>query len=81
LHGIPVEPYIKYVRLSKYRKVFYLDPPDNYVSDYARVESAGQRDQLDRLLWTVYTDLGFCIERVPALPKLDRIKYILARIS
>jgi predicted ATPase len=79
LYGISPEPYVSYIRSSQYRKVFYLDPPDAYATDYARIESAGERDRLARLLWTVYTDLGFCIERVPALPELDRIEYVLAR--
>jgi predicted ATPase len=81
LHGISPEPYMRRISSSKYRKVFYLDPLDNYMADYARIESLGERDQLARLLWKAYSDLEFCIERVPALPRLERIEYILARVS
>src|SRR3954462_4413835 len=51
------------------------------IADYARIESSGERDQLAQLLWNAYSDLGFCIERVPALAKLERIDYILARLD
>jgi predicted ATPase len=81
LHGIPPEPYMKHISSSKYRRVFYLDPLDDYQTDYARIESSGERDQLAQLLWKAYRDLEFCIERVPALAKLERVDYILARVS
>jgi predicted ATPase len=79
-YGIPPEPYMKCISSSKYRKVFYLDPLDEYMADYARIESSSERDQLARLLWKAYSDLEFRIERVPALPRLERIDYILARV-
>jgi predicted ATPase len=81
LHGIPPDPYMKHITASKYRKVFYLDPLDEYMTDYARTESSEERDELARLLWKAYSDLGLCIERVPALARLERINYILARVS
>jgi predicted ATPase len=81
LHGIPPEPYSAQIKSSKYRMVFYLDPLDEYKTDYARIESSDERDHLARLLWKVYRDLEFCIERVPALAKEARIDYILARVS
>jgi predicted ATPase len=81
LHRVPLEPYIKHIRSSKYRRVFYLDLLDEYQTDYARIESSGERDQLAQLLWNAYSDLGFCIERVPALAKLERIDYILAQLD
>jgi predicted ATPase len=81
LHGISPEPFIKCIRSAKYCKVFYLDPLDKYVADYARIESSDERDQLARLLWKAYSELEFCIDRVPVLPKLERIDYILARAS
>ena len=72
---------MKHISSSKYRKVFYLDPLDDYQTDYARIESSGERDQLAHLLWKAYSDLEFCIERVPALTKLERVDYILARLD
>ncbi len=81
LHGIPPEPYMKYISSSKYRRVFYLDPLDEYMTDYARIESSGERDQLSKLLWRAYSDLELCIERVPVLTKVERIDYILARVG
>ena len=79
LHEISPEPYIQRIRSAKYRRVFYLDPLDSYVADYARIESSDERDQLGRLLLKAYSD--FCIERVPALGARERIDYILARVS
>ena len=81
LHGVPPEPYINHIRSSKYRRVFYLDPLDEYQTDYARIESSCERYQLAQLLWKAYKDLEFCIEHVPALTKLERIDYILARLD
>ena len=81
LHGVPLGPYIRHIGSSKYRRVFYLDPLDEYQTDYARIESSGERDQLAQLLWKAYSDWGFCIERVPALTKLERVDYILARLD
>ena len=72
---------MKQISSSKYRTVFYLDPLDEYQTDYARIESSGERDQLAQLLWKAYSDLGLCIERVPALAKVERIDYILARVG
>jgi predicted ATPase len=79
LHGISPEPYMNRIRSAKYRRVFYLDPLESYVADYARMESSDERDQLGRLLLKAYSD--FCIDRVPALGALERIDYILARVS
>ena len=81
LHGIPAEPYMKQISSSKYRKVFYLDPLDDYKIDYARIESSGERDQLALLLWKAYSDLELCVERVPALAREERVDYILGRLS
>jgi predicted ATPase len=81
LHGISPSSYMKCIRSSNYRRVFYLDPLDEYKADYARMESSGERDQLARLLWKAYSNLEFCIERVPALDRQERIDYILARVS
>ena len=81
LHRIPPEPYMKQISSSKYRTVFYLDPLDEYQTDYARIESSGERDELAQLLWKAYSDLGLCMERVPALAKVERIDYILARVG
>src|SRR5829696_8111024 len=37
LHGIAADPYTNRIRSSKYRKVFYLEPLDAYLPDYARI--------------------------------------------
>ena len=74
LHGISPEPYMNRIRSVKYRRVFYLDPLELYLADYARMESSDERDQLGRLLLKVYSD--FCIDRVPALGALERIDQI-----
>jgi predicted ATPase len=79
LYGISPEPYMKRIRSAKYRRVFYLDPLDSYVADYARIESSDERDQLGSLLLKAYSD--FCIDRVPAFAALERIDYILARVG
>ena len=81
LHGISEKLYIQRITSFKYRKVFYLDPLEDYQTDYIRVESLSERGQLARLLWKVYSDLEFCIERVPVLPSEERIDYILGRVS
>ena len=81
LHGIPPDPYIKCISSAKYKRVFYLEPLDEYTADYARIESSAERDRLTGLLWKAYSDLAFPLERVPALPRLERIDYILARVS
>ncbi|WP_157091426.1 AAA family ATPase [Methylobacterium nodulans] len=81
LHGIPVEKYMKFIKPARYRKVFYLDPLDNYSVDYARVESVNERDKLAHLLWQAYSDLDFHVERVPVLAAQERVEYILHRIT
>ena len=60
--------------------VFYLDLLDEYQTDYARIESSGGQINLLAPLERL-SDLGFCIERVPALAKLERIDYILAQFK
>jgi predicted ATPase len=79
LHGISPEPYIERIRSAKYRRVFYLDPLECYTTDYARIESADEREQLGGLLLKAYSD--FCIDRIPAIGALERIEYVLARVS
>jgi predicted ATPase len=81
LHRIPEKPYEGVLKSSKYRRIFYLEPLEKYEPDYARVESSSERDKLARLLWKVYSDLGFCIDRVPVLAREERIDYILGRVS
>jgi predicted ATPase len=81
LHGMDTRPYIDGLRSSRYRLVFYLEPWGEYHTDYARLESSGERDQLARLIWETYNDLGFRSLRVPALDRQQRVDYILARIS
>ena len=44
------EPYTARIRSSKYRKVFYLDPLEEYVTHHARLESSMERDQPAPLL-------------------------------
>ena len=39
---------MKQISSSKYRTVFYLDPLDEFRTDYARIESSGERDKLAR---------------------------------
>ena len=81
LYGIPTQPYMHRIISSKYKTVFYLEPLNDYTTDYARIEDSGERDQLTGLLWKIYNDLGFSIQRVPVLPQQDRIDYILGRVG
>jgi predicted ATPase len=77
-YGISSTPCLMQI---KYRKVFYLDPLDQYMKDYARIEILGERNKLAQLIWGAYRDLRFYLERVPALPKEDRVTYILGRVG
>ena len=43
LHGIPIEPHMDHIRASKYARVFFLDAIGEYQTDYARIESPGER--------------------------------------
>lgn len=81
LHGIRPGRYKERIRSTRYGRVFYLSPLGAYSTDYARVETQNERDQLSTLIWNVYADLGFPIERVPALPTEDRVEYILGALG
>jgi predicted ATPase len=81
LHGIPAAPYMEDISLAGYRRVFYLDRLDAYATDYARIESSDERDQLARLLWEAYSDLRFPLARVPAMTVENRVAWILDRLG
>src|SRR3954447_25079733 len=82
LHGIDMTSDIEgLVEIPSYRRVFILDPLQNYEVDYARMETPEERDRIFQLLWEVYGNLKLPVERVPALSREERIKFILMRAT
>ena len=66
--------------IFRYRKVFYLDPLE-YHRDYARTETNEIRDELSRLLFSSYSDLGYEVIRVPAVSVEERVRMVLSHLE
>ena len=69
------------MEIPSYRRVFILDPLQDYEIDYARMETSEERERIFELLWEVYGNLNLPVERVPALSREDRVDFILTRVN
>ena len=67
-------------RHYRYSSVFILDPLPVYCSDSARWHSKEDADQIHGFLLDVYTELGYEIKTVPALPVDLRAKWLLQHL-
>jgi len=63
-----------------YEKVFILDPLQTYERTDVRREDEETAKRLHTLLGQAYKELGYKTERIPALPKTERVQYLLERI-
>jgi len=49
--------------------------------DSVRIEDDASADYLDEWHYRDYTDLGYCVERVPVLPPKERLAFVLEKLS
>jgi predicted ATPase len=78
---LPPEPeLLAALKTTSYRKVFALDLLA-LTTDYARTESAPAQRRIHAILIEVYEELGYAVERVPALPVAQRLEFILSRVE
>ncbi len=66
--------------IFRYRKIFYLDPLECH-KDYARTQTEETRDELSRLLFSSYSDLGYEVIRVPAVSVEERVREVLSHLE
>lgn len=65
---------------AQYTKVFFLENLGFYNQDEQRKESEIVNQKVHDKLFEIYTELGFDVVRVPALPIDERVNYVLERI-
>jgi len=66
---------------SEYTKIFFLENLGFYNQDEQRKESEIVNQNVHDKLFEIYTELGFEVVRVPALPIDERVDYVLERIN
>ena len=64
----------------EYEKVFFLESV-GFQQDYARVESEQEAKQVAKDIYQAYRDFGYEPVRVPKMPVLERMKFILAELG
>ena len=78
--NLPVaDKLLEALRQVSYRKIFILDYLP-LVNDYARNEDAAAQKRIHDLLVEVYTSLPFPVVRVPVLPPIERVDFILQNL-
>ena len=66
---------------AEYGKVFFLENLGFYDQDEQRKESEIVNEKVHEHLFDIYTELGFEVIRVPALPIDERVDFVLERID
>lgn len=69
------------IKNSNYKKVFFLERLDFYEQDEQRQESEEVNIKVHEELRNVYTELGFDVVCVPALPIDERVEFIIENIK
>ena len=79
-HGIYDHyPNLEQLSINRYGKIFFLEKIA-YQKDYARIEDENESDEIGRLLFDAYTNLGYEIKTIPNDNVENRIKLILSNI-
>lgn len=81
LYDMPLNEAVnKAVAHAAYKKVFLLEQLNEFVADYARVESQELLDKLQKLLFKAYADHGMQPVVIPACSLERRVKLILQHL-
>ena len=74
------DPGLLEIPAGVYRKVFLLEPLDNYERDYARKETPEQRLRINSFLRQAYEDMGCPVIYVPKVPIEQRVELVLSNL-
>ena len=66
-------------RMSRYRRIFVLDPLD-FIADHGRIEDSETQANLHHAIRDTYRELGFDVVDVPVLSPEARVDFILERV-
>jgi len=65
---------------NRYTKIFFLEQL-SFKKDYARTEDEKTARELNKKLKKSYTDLGYDVIKIPALPIEQRVQKILDELK
>lgn len=81
LHGYEIDEKVQEIaKRSTYAKVFLLEPPQEFESDYARTETPEEAIKLNRLISDAFTEYGMKPITVPPLPPRERAEFVLQHV-
>lgn len=81
-YDFKIEPWVQnLLDKASYRKIFLLEPLQEYKKDYARTEDATFQNQINSLLVSAYNNHGMAPIRVPDIGLANRVELILKEID